>query len=72
MILKLIVHGKNRLECIHKMRRALEELIISGITTNNEFHYYIMHHLDYIEGNFDTSFVDNFLDDLLNEGIALS
>ena len=72
MILKLIVHGRNRLECIHKMRRALEELIINGVTTNNEFHYYIMHHLDYVKGNFDTSFVANFLDELLSEGTALS
>jgi len=66
MILKLIVHGENRLECIHKMRRALEELIINGITTNSEFHYYIMHNVDYVEGNFDTSFVANFLDELLS------
>jgi len=70
MILKLIVHGKNRLECIQKMRRALEELIIKGIATNTEFHYYIMHHLDYVEGKFDTSFVEIFLDELLSEGIG--
>jgi len=64
MILKLIVHGKNRLDAIKKMRRALEELIIDGITTNNEFHYYIMHHVDYVRGDFDTSFVGKFLDEL--------
>ena len=64
MILKLIVHGKNRLEAIKKMRRALEELIIEGITTNIEFHYYIMHHVDYVRGDFDTSFVGKFLDEL--------
>lgn len=67
MILKLIVHGENRLDAIKKMRRALEELIIEGITTNNEFHYYIMHHLDYVEGCFDTSSVAKFLDELSNE-----
>jgi len=64
MILKLIVHGKNRLDAIKKMRRALEELIIAGITTNNEFHYYIMHHIDYVRGDFDTSFVRKFLEEL--------
>lgn len=67
LILKLIVHGKNRLECIAKMRRALEELIINGVTTNNEFHYYIMQHLDYVKGDFDTSFVEKFLEKLLSE-----
>jgi acetyl-CoA carboxylase biotin carboxylase subunit len=68
MILKLIVHGKNRLEAIKKMRRALEELIIEGITTNNEFHYYIMHHVDYVRGDFDTSFVGKFLEALKEAG----
>ncbi|MCL1991129.1 MAG: acetyl-CoA carboxylase biotin carboxylase subunit [Defluviitaleaceae bacterium] len=64
MILKLIVHGKNRLEAIKKMRRAIEELFIDGITTNNEFHYYMMHHVDYVKGDFDTSFVGKFLEEL--------
>ena len=64
MILKLIVHGKNRLDAIRKMRRALEELFIDGITTNNEFHYYIMHHVDFVKGDFDTSFVGKFLEEL--------
>lgn len=64
MILKLIVHGKTRLEAIKKMRRALEELFIDGITTNNEFHYYMMHHIDYVKGDFDTGFVAKFLDEL--------
>ena len=64
MILKLIVHGKNRLEAIKKMRRALEELFIDGIVTNNELHYYMMHHVDYVKGNFDTGFVGTFLEEL--------
>jgi acetyl-CoA carboxylase biotin carboxylase subunit len=70
MILKLVVHGRNRLECIRKMRRALEELIIDGITTNREFHYYIMHDLDYVKGQIDTSFVAKFLDKLSNKELA--
>lgn len=68
MILKLIVHGKNRLEAIKKMRRALEELFIDGITTNNEFHYYMMHHVDYVKGDFDTGFVGTFLEELKEAG----
>lgn len=68
MILKLIVHGKNRLEAIKKMRRALEELFIDGITTNNEFHYYMMHHVDFVKGNFDTSFVGKLLEQLKEAG----
>ena len=61
MVAKLIVHGKNRLECIRKMRAALEELIIEGIDTNIELHYGIFHHVKYVEGNFDTGFLADFL-----------
>lgn len=64
MILKLIVHGENRLECIRKMRQALSELIIDGVPTTIEFHYYLMHHAGYILGNFDTSFVETALKEL--------
>jgi len=60
MVAKLIVHGKNRLECIRKMRAALEELVIDGIGTNIELHYYIFHHLEFVKGNFDTGFIETF------------
>jgi acetyl-CoA carboxylase, biotin carboxylase subunit len=64
MILKLIVHGETRLECIRKMREALAELIIEGVPTTIEFHYYLMHHTKYILGNFNTSFVEEALKEL--------
>lgn len=64
MILKLIVHSENRLECIRKMREALAELIIDGVPTTVEFHYYLMHHAKYILGNFTTSFVEEALKEL--------
>ena len=37
MLMKLIVHGKDRTEAIAKMRSALGELIIEGIETNVDF-----------------------------------
>lgn len=39
MILKLIVHDKDRPSAIAKMRSALGELVIEGITTNVDFQY---------------------------------
>lgn len=39
MLLKLIVHGKNREEAIAKMRSALGEIIIEGVDTNIDFNY---------------------------------
>ena len=43
MILKLITFAPTRLECIKKMRAALSEVIIDGISTNTKFHYYVLH-----------------------------
>ena len=65
MIAKVIVHGSNRLEAIRKMRRVLGELVIDGIDTNQELQYLILHHSQYVKGNFDTSFIENNLDELV-------
>ena len=37
MIAKVIVHGKDRNESIAKMKSALAELVVDGVTTNIEF-----------------------------------
>ena len=67
MIAKVIVHGRNRIEAIRKMRRVLSELVIDGIDTNQELQYLILHESDYVKGNFDTSFIEKHLDELVNE-----
>ncbi len=64
MILKLIISGKTRLECIRKMRASLEELIIDGIPTTTEFHYVLSFHPTFILGNYDTKFIEEFLKEL--------
>lgn len=56
MIAKVIVHGNTRLEAVRRMRRALEELVIEGIETNERFMYLLMYHPEFIKGNYDTSF----------------
>jgi acetyl-CoA carboxylase, biotin carboxylase subunit len=66
MVMKVIVSGNNRLEAIRKMRRVLEELVIDGIETNQELQYFILHHSDYIKGNFNTGFIDKNLDELVS------
>jgi len=64
MIGKLIVHGNNRLECIQKMRQALEEFIIEGVTTNIDFNYYLLHDPNYMNGTFDVGFIERLLKEL--------
>lgn len=60
MVGKLIVFGKTRKEAIRKMRVALEQLLIDGITTNIEYQYAIMHSIDFIKGSYDTGFIAKF------------
>ena len=60
MLLKLIVHGKNRDEAIAKMRSALGELIIEGIDTNLDFQYEILNNPEFEAGNTDTDFIPTY------------
>lgn len=56
MLAKVIVTGSTRLDAIRRLRRALEELIIDGISTNAEFMHLLTYHPDFIKGNYTTSF----------------
>ncbi|MCB2285915.1 acetyl-CoA carboxylase biotin carboxylase subunit [Clostridium algidicarnis] len=58
MIAKLIVHGKDRLEAISKMKRALEEFVIEGVDTNIDFQLKILNNKNFEKGKFDTSFIE--------------
>ena len=58
MIAKLIVSGTNRNEAIAKLKRALEEFVIEGVTTNIDFIFEIIRNPDFIRGNYDTSFIE--------------
>lgn len=57
MILKLIVHDKDRESAVAKMRSALGELVIEGIKTNLDFQYEILNNQDFEAGNVDTDFI---------------
>lgn len=57
MIAKIIVYGTTRNEAIAKMKRALEELVIEGVDTNQDFVFKIIRNPDFIRGDFDTSFI---------------
>lgn len=63
MLMKLIVHGKDRMEAISKMRSALGELIIEGIETNVDFQFDILSHEAYRNGDVDTDFIPKYFPD---------
>ena len=60
MLMKLIVHGRDRVEAIAKMRSALGELIIEGIDTNLDFQYEILNNEAFQNGEVDTDFIPTY------------
>ena len=60
MIAKIICKAQTRDECIRKMRRALDEFIVEGVKTTIPFHMQLMENEDFVNGKFDTSFMDHF------------
>ncbi len=65
MIAKLIVKGKTRAEAIMKMQSALSELIIHGVKTNQSFCEMILRHPMVQEYQFDTKFLEQKMNVLL-------
>lgn len=71
MILKLITFAPTRLECIKRMRVALEELLIEGVETNIEFQYLLLHHPVFVSGKYDTGFMETFIKELSADGTVI-
>ncbi len=59
MLLKLIVHGRDRREAVCKMRSALGELIVEGVDTNRDFQYEVISHPAFREARADTLFISD-------------
>jgi len=57
MIAKLIVHGKDRLEAISKMREALNGFVIRGVSSNIPFQAALLAHPKFVAGDFNTGFI---------------
>lgn len=71
MIAKIITFAPTRLECIKRMRIALEELIIEGVETNIEFQYLLLHHPTFVSGKYDTGFMETFIKELKEDGTII-
>jgi acetyl-CoA carboxylase, biotin carboxylase subunit len=61
LIAKLVVHGRSRNECLMRMRRALEEFVISGIETSIPMHQKLLAVADIINGDYDTHWLERQL-----------
>jgi len=61
LVAKLIVHGGSRNECLMRLRRALEEYVITGIDTTIPLHQRLIVAPDFINGNYDVHWLERFL-----------
>ena len=53
LVAKLVVHGGTRNECLMRLRRALEEFVISGIETTIPLHQRLMASEAFLNGDYD-------------------
>ncbi len=58
IISKLVTWGRDRDEAVARMRRALNEYVVTGVKTTIPFHIRVMNNRHFLEGNFDTNFID--------------
>jgi acetyl/propionyl-CoA carboxylase alpha subunit len=59
MLSKVIAWGKNREEAIVRMKRALSEYQICGVTTNISLFKWILNQNEFEDGTFDINFLEN-------------
>lgn len=62
MLGKLIVHAPTREQAIARMRRALDECVFEGISTNIALHRWILKQAPFVSGVYDTHFLERNLD----------
>ena len=57
MLAKLIVRADNRDEAVSRMRRALGEFVIEGVSTTIDFHRRVFNNKKFCSGDYDTGFI---------------
>lgn len=58
MVAKVIVHGTDREDAIRKMKRALDEMVIQGIHTNQTFHNALLRDTNILTGDYHTMYLE--------------
>ena len=66
MIAKLIVHADDRANCLARLKTALEQTHIAGLTTNLDFLLQLAARPEFNQADIDTGLLDRALDDILD------
>ena len=61
LIGKLIVHGRTRPECLQRLKRALDEFIVDGISTTLPLFRRLIREPDIVAGNYDIHWLEKYL-----------
>jgi acetyl-CoA carboxylase biotin carboxylase subunit len=61
LVAKLIVHGKTRTECLMRLKRALDEVVVDGIETTLPLFRALVGEKDIIDGNYHIHWLEQFL-----------
>ncbi|EJF00750.1 acetyl-CoA carboxylase biotin carboxylase subunit [Liquorilactobacillus mali] len=69
MIAKVIAHGKDRNEAIAKMKRLLNELVLDGIKTNQQFHLAVLSDKSFVQNQFTTEYLEKEFMTVWKEGM---
>jgi acetyl-CoA carboxylase biotin carboxylase subunit len=64
MIGKIITHARERDKCIRRMQRAMDELVILGITTNQELHQRLLANPGFQKADFNIHFLEKWLNQM--------
>ncbi|WP_298742722.1 acetyl-CoA carboxylase biotin carboxylase subunit [uncultured Brevundimonas sp.] len=60
LIGKLIVHGRDREECIARLRRSLNEMVVGGIDTTIPLFQKLLQEPDILSGDYDIHWLENW------------
>ncbi len=61
MIGKLIVHGRNRVECMMRLRRALDEFVVDGVKSTLPLFRDLVGNPDIANGDYDIHWLEKYL-----------
>jgi len=64
MIAKIITHARDREKCIRRMQRAIDELVVLGVTTNQELHQRLLANPGFQKGEFNIHFLEKWLNQM--------
>jgi len=64
MIAKIITHARDRQKCIRRMQRAIDELVVLGVTTNQELHQRLLANPGFQKADFNIHFLERWLNQM--------